>query len=80
MEDFVLTINIVNVYMDGPVWHVMIVCKNETIEIHIYSICTLGKCPGFTNLICSATTCPAPGSAPVCQCPGYAKGKDCSGS
>lgn len=38
-----------------------------------------GKCPGFTDLICYSATCPALGSAPVCQCPGHAKGRDCSG-
>ncbi|CAM4769346.1 unnamed protein product [Rotaria magnacalcarata] len=41
--------------------------------------CDGRKCPGFTDLICYSATCPAIGSAPVCQCPGHAKGKDCSG-
>jgi len=39
-----------------------------------------GKCPGFKDLVCYSATCPAVGNAPVCQCPGHAKGKDCSGS
>lgn len=38
------------------------------------------KCPGFKDLVCHSTTCPAIGTAPVCQCPGHMKGKDCSGS
>lgn len=46
---------------------------------HIYKIFVIGKCPGFTDLICYSTTCPAVGSAPVCECPGHAKGNDCSG-
>ncbi|CAF1215031.1 unnamed protein product [Adineta steineri] len=41
--------------------------------------CTGRQCPGFKNLICSATTCPTVGHAPVCQCPANSKGNDCSG-
>ncbi|CAF0765769.1 unnamed protein product [Adineta ricciae] len=31
------------------------------------------------HLVCYSAFCPAIGSAPVCQCPGHLKGRDCSG-
>lgn len=55
--------------------------KREKIWFHLkFYVFIWGKCPGFTDLICYSGTCPAIGSAPVCECPGHAKGKDCSGS
>lgn len=81
MVDIVLMENIATVYMDGQGLLVTVVRRMRTTHhIHILTrFFVVGKCPGFTDLICYSTTCPTAGSAPVCECPGHAKGNDCSG-
>jgi len=66
--------------MDGLVLLVMVV-RDIKLNVIYNLICLFiwGKCPGFRDLVCYSAACPAIGSAPVCQCQGNAKGKDCSG-